>query len=187
MGSLSVRLPWGWIWWDKNIPLLPGDPDLLDGTVRYPESTINWAQVALAVTWAVSRRGNATDVLRTGVQVPLPFSLGHEEKLAVVDWLAGGASRIVRLCEPHLPTRRVENGRHRLWGTWPHFTDAVPVLSDTALYFHNAYPADPDKIASSLKDQIGVERAWWESEAPDSLVRHNRHYIAGLSVCYSIL
>lgn len=187
--TLFVDYPWGWLWWDSSIPLLSGDPDVIDGRTRYPDSAIDWALVARAVYDAVSqsRSDGIPDIHVEDAQVQVPYGLGPEEIRAVRWWLTGGAGRMVRLIEPHSDDRHLGDGRHRLWGTWHQFDRWIPIMSQTALYFHTVYPRDLDNVTHLVKASIADERRWWEHNAPSRLRRMNADYIKNLGVCFDLL
>jgi hypothetical protein len=187
MTTLFVDHPWGWLWWDPEFLLLPGDPDVLDDNVRYPPSGIDWTLVAQAVSFAVAHRGSAADVSTPHVEVEVPFALGREERRTVQCWLSGGGGRVVRLCEPHSPQRVIGDGRHRLWATWQRFEGAIPIMSNTALDFAATYPDDRYDLTDLMQEGLAEERQWWRQEAPARLAGLNRGYIGGLDACLARL
>lgn len=192
--TFDVGTPWAWFWWPASVPLRPANsahpvhalnPDIDDDTVRYPNSTVDWALIARTVTAAVNSHGGTGEDLLDPKDAPFdaPVAFTVDERRIVNAWLNGGVGRAVRIAYFDDGQPRLSDGRHRLHATWHHFADlngSIPLRSD--LHFNlqelRASGYDPAWV-EIVTVSVQAEQDWWDKQ-PATVQDLNRAYLRHL-------
>jgi hypothetical protein len=175
MTTISVTHPR--FWWRGTSTdlraLVNEDPDITDGRLpRWADTAQQrWDHIAAAVADVGDRLANQGWVVdpdfpdNGNVTLALATPLQPTELHIVRAWFSGAeAVRVDPWWEP------IENGRHRLWATLPHFGDRLIPIKGSAVQYANPDDAAaigsvwPSLAAGNLQDLNGV--TWFNRVDP---------------------